>query len=95
MISPLTLSPPQIILCCYVNSTAHVEVAKITNIPHWSLERVLFPGQQLLFNAPALAKLEIHTGMSISAIISETIDCQDLQLPASFCAHAVESPKTI
>ncbi|MFM2312051.1 MAG: hypothetical protein RLZZ04_1327 [Cyanobacteriota bacterium] len=86
MISPLTLSPSprQFILCCYVNSTAHVEVVRITNIPHWSLERVVFPGQRLLFNAPTSARLEIHTGMSISAIISETIDCQDLQLPASF-----------
>jgi Domain of unknown function (DUF1830) len=81
MISSLTRSPRQFILCCYVNSTAHVEVVRITNIPHWSLERVVFPGQRLLFNAPTTARLEIHTGMSISAIISETIDCQDLQLP--------------
>jgi hypothetical protein len=83
MISPLALSPCQLTLCCYVNSTAHVEVVRITNIPHWNLERVVFPGQRLLFNAPTLAKLEIHTGMSISAILSETIDCQDLQLPKS------------
>ena len=64
--------------------TAHVEVVRITNIPHWNLERVVFPGQRLLFKAPALAKLEIHTGMSISSIVSETIDCQKLKLPEPF-----------
>jgi hypothetical protein len=83
MLSSPTLSTPELVLCCYVNATAHVEVIRITNIPHWNLERVVFPGQRLLFKAPALAKLEIHTAMSISSIISETIDCQDLILPAS------------
>jgi len=83
MLSSLTRSNPQLFLCCYVNATAHVEVVRITNISHWNLERVVFPGQRLLFKAPILAKLEIHTGMSISSIISETIDCRDLRLPAS------------
>ncbi|MEL7009539.1 MAG: DUF1830 domain-containing protein, partial [Cyanobacteria bacterium J06588_4] len=83
MLSSLTRPNPQLFLCCYVNATAHVEVVRITNISHWNLERVVFPGQRLLFKAPILAKLEIHTGMSISSIISETIDCRDLRLPAS------------
>ena len=83
MLSSYTPSQPQLFLCCYVNATAHIEVVRITNISHWSLERVVFPGQRLLFKAPILAKLEIHTGMSISSIISETIDCRDLQLSAS------------
>jgi hypothetical protein len=81
MLSSLTRSTPELVLCCYVNATAHVEVIRITNIPHWNLERVVFPGQRLLFKAPALGRLEIHTGISISSIISETIDCQDLILP--------------
>lgn len=85
MLSSPTLptTTPELVLCCYVNATAHVEVIRITNIPYWSLERVVFPGQRLLFKAPILGKLEIHTGMSISSIISETIDCQELILPAS------------
>jgi hypothetical protein len=95
MLSSFTLPTRKFFLCCYVNATAHVEVIRITNIPHWSLERVVFPGQRLLFNAPTLAKLEIHTGMSISSIISETIDCQDLQLPDSFSAHGATLPQTI
>lgn len=81
MLSSLTRSTKKLSLCCYVNATAHVEVVRITNIPNWNLERVVFPGQRLLFKAPPLAKLEIHTGMSICSIVSETIDCQDLKLP--------------
>jgi len=84
MLSSPTRPTPKLSLCCYVNATAHIEVVRVTNIPHWYLERVVFPGQRLLFKAPSLAKLEIHTGMSISSIISETIDCEKLQLPSSF-----------
>ena len=84
MLSSLTRPDRKLSLCSYVNATAHVEVVRVTNIPHWYLERVVFPGQRLVFKAPTLAKLEIHTGMSISSIVSETIDCQELRLPASF-----------
>lgn len=91
MLSSLTRTTPKLVLCSYINATAHVEVVRITNIPHWNLERVVFPGQRLLFKAPITAKLEIHTGMSISSIISETIDCQDLQLPDLFHAESITS----
>ena len=83
MLSSPTYSDPKLALCCYVNATAHTEIVRITNIPHWYFERVVFPGQRLLFKAPIAAKLEIHTGMNISSIASETIDCQKLQLSSS------------
>ncbi|MGB5710552.1 MAG: DUF1830 domain-containing protein [Waterburya sp.] len=80
MLSSPTRPTSNLTLCCYVNATSHVEVVRITNITHWYFERVVFPGQRLLFKAPSTARLEIHTGMSISSIISETIDCRKLQL---------------
>lgn len=91
MLSSPTCSASKLSLCCYVNATAHIEVVRVTNIPHWYFERVVFPGHRILFKAPALARLEIHTGMSISSIISETIDCQDLQLPASHTSLATSA----
>lgn len=75
-------------ICCYVNTSTHVEIARITNIPHWSFERVVFPGQRLIFEAPLTARLEIHTGAAISSILSETIDCQELQLTSYFPAYS-------
>jgi hypothetical protein len=83
MLSTLTRPTPSLILCCYVNATAHVEVVRITNVSHWYFERVVFPGQRLLFKAPITAKLEIHTGTSISSILTETVDCQKLRLTNS------------
>ncbi len=66
------------ILCCYVNATSEIQIARITNIPNWYFERVVFPGQRLVFEAVSQAQLEIHTGMMASAILSDTIPCTRL-----------------
>lgn len=68
----------QQILCCYVNATSHIQIARITNIPNWYFERVVFPGQRLVFEALPEAQLEIHSGMMASAILSDTIPCDRL-----------------
>ncbi len=65
-------------LCCYVNATSKIQVARITNIANWYFERVVFPGQRLVFEAPLEAHMEIHTGMMASAILSDTIPCDRL-----------------
>ena len=67
-------------LCCYVNATNKIQVARISNISNWYFERVVFPGQRLVFEAPEKAKLEIHTGMMASAILSDTIPCDRLAI---------------
>ncbi len=66
------------ILCCYVNATSHIQIARISNIANWYFERVVFPGQRLVFEALPDALLEIHTGMMASAILSDTIPCSRL-----------------
>ena len=68
------------ILCCYVNATSRIQIARITNIPNWYFERVVFPGQRLVFEAEPQATLEIHSGMMASAILSDTIPCSKLSL---------------
>ncbi len=70
----------QHILCCYVNATSHIQIARITNIPNWYFERVVFPGQRLVFEALPKAQLEIHSGMMASAILSDTIPCDRLRV---------------
>ena len=66
------------ILCCYVNATSRILVARITNIENWYFERVVFPGQRLVFETFPDAMLEIHSGMMASAIIADTIPCKRL-----------------
>jgi len=77
-----TLPPEQSgrILCCYVNATSKIQVARISNIPNWYFERVVFPGQRLVFETPREAQLEIHTGMMASAILSDNIPCDRLAI---------------
>lgn len=68
------------ILCCYVNATSKIQIVRITNISSWYFERVVFPGQRLVFEALTEALLEIHTGMMASAILSDSIPCARLRV---------------
>lgn len=78
ILDPIPTGQRKIILCCYVNATSQIQVVRITNIPNWYFERVVFPGQRLVFEALPKAFVEIHTGMMASAILSDTIPCERL-----------------
>lgn len=80
VLDPLPPDSSDSILCCYVNATSKVQVARITNIPNWYFERVVFPGQRLVFEAIPEAVLEIHTGMMATAILSDKIICESLRV---------------
>ena len=80
ILDPLPPDNSQPVLCCYVNVTSKIQIARITNIPDWYFERVVFPGQRLMFEALPKALLEIHTGMMASAILSDTIPCDRLAI---------------
>ena len=75
ILDQLPLDQPEPMLCCYVNATSKMQVVRVTNIRNWYFERVVFPGQRLMFEAVPEAQLEIHTGMMASAILSDTIPC--------------------
>lgn len=68
------------IFCCYINTTSILQIIRITNIPNWYFERVVFPEMRLLFEAPHLAKLEVHTAEAPSAILADKIPCGSLLL---------------
>ena len=64
------------ILCCYINITSRIQIIRITNIPNLPWERVVFPGQRLMFEAATEAKLEINTSETITLIVP----CQKLRI---------------
>jgi hypothetical protein len=68
------------IVCCYVNATSKIQVVRISNIPNWHFERVVFPGQRLVFESMPQGLLEVHTGMMASAILSDKIHCSNLRI---------------
>lgn len=80
ILDPVPATCQERLLCCYVNATGEIQVARITNVENWYFERVVFPGQRLVFEATSEAQLEIHTGMMASAILSDTIPCDRLQI---------------
>ena len=57
------------ILCSYKNKTPTVQIIRITNIPNWYFERVIFPGELLLFEALPEAVLEIYNTDEIGSIL--------------------------
>lgn len=80
ILDPIPPEQSEKILCCYVNVTSKIQVVRISNIANWYFERVVFPGQRLVFEAPLEGQLEIHTGMMASAILSDTIKCSSLAI---------------
>jgi len=80
ILDPLPNDESNRIVCCYVNATSKIQIARSSNIGNWYFERVVFPGQRLVFEAPVDAVLEIHTGMMASAILSDKIPCDRMAL---------------
>ena len=78
ILDPLPPDSSEHIFCCYVNATSKIQIARIANVANWYFERVIFPGQRLVFEAPLEAVLEIHTGMMATAILSDKIPCDRL-----------------
>ncbi len=82
-------------LCCYVNTTNSVQVARITNIENWYFERVVFPGQRLIFEALPEAVLEIHSGSMATAVLADQIPCHELAItPAQAEPETVSQSET-
>lgn len=77
--------PPQWsdrILCYYENLTSQIQLARIGNIPHRVNERLVFPGQRLLFESLPDAFLEVHTCTTEMKLL-ERIPCLRLQVNQS------------
>ncbi|GFE70919.1 DUF1830 domain-containing protein [Chroococcus sp. FPU101] len=80
ILDPLPNDQKKSILCCYVNATSQIQVVRISNMANWYFERVVFPGQRLVFESLPESLLEIHTGMMASCILSDTIPCERLSI---------------
>ena len=89
ILDPIPSGQKGSILCCYVNATSSIQVVRITNLAPWYFERVVFPGQRLVFECFSQGLLEVHTGMMASAIISDTIPCDRL------CIHQGDSEEEL
>ncbi|NEP01481.1 MAG: DUF1830 domain-containing protein [Symploca sp. SIO2E9] len=89
LLNPLPEHYIQQVLCCYINGTTKVIVVRIANVPDWHFERVVFPDERLLFEAPSTAKLEIHQLTDSGTTISDIIPCNYLSIASR---KALEQP---
>ncbi|MDJ1178746.1 DUF1830 domain-containing protein [Roseofilum sp. BLCC_M91] len=60
ILDSLSTTDSQRLVCSYKNTGESIQIARISNIPNWYFERVVFPQEYLLFEAPPSANLEIY-----------------------------------
>lgn len=68
------------ILCYYSNDTQRIKIARITNIPNWYFERVVFPGERFLFEALPEAHLEVYVTNFSTVALVEVNKCARLAI---------------
>jgi hypothetical protein len=68
------------ILCCYINVTNRIQILRLPQLTNGFYERVIFPGERLLFEAKPEAQLEIHSPKPANIILSQKIPCARLQV---------------
>jgi hypothetical protein len=68
------------VLCEYTNPTKQLQVIQIVNLPGWYFERVIFPRQHLLFEAPTTAEVEVYTSCRGRGILVNKIPISELQI---------------
>lgn len=66
--------------CSYSNRTGSLQIVRITNIEGWYFERVVFPGQTIIFCAAMEALLEVYTGNHATCLLSDSIPCGQLEM---------------
>ena len=69
-------------LCRYVNPTDCIQAIRVVDNPESQLEKILSPGEHILFEAPLEASLEISS-LTAGTVQSECISCQLLKVQSS------------
>lgn len=80
MFTPLYSEVNSPILCYYFNSSNQIQIIRISNVPNWYFEKVVFPKQRLMFEAIPDATLEINTKIIADFILSDKIQCNLLSV---------------
>ena len=67
------------VLCCYGNYTERIQVGIVTRDSGENFERVLFPGDKFLFEAPVSSSLELYIELGGKTVLFDRIACSRLQ----------------
>ena len=73
-----TTQPTAKTLCCYTNPTRKIQLIKVTNGKHQSLEKIIFPQQKILFEAIPEEQLAVYSEQQGEQMLVEIVSCQNL-----------------
>ncbi|MFW6357835.1 MAG: DUF1830 domain-containing protein [Chroococcales cyanobacterium] len=68
------------ILCFYLNNTNHLQILKSRYPVDWVFEKVIFPGQRILFKGLTEAQLEVHTCVPKKILAPDVIFCKEMKV---------------
>lgn len=77
---PLVPTPAETNLFYYRNVSSRIQIIRIAQTTPPRFEKIVFPGEQLLFAAAPTALLEICTGMTAELTLVHQIPCSQLQV---------------
>ena len=72
------------ILCCYQNHSPKIQIIRSAEGQRpqspWHLERVIFPGQRLMFEAPERSKIRVFSSDPAGMLVDDTVPCDRIQV---------------
>ena len=77
------VTPDQKILCLYINRTRYIQTLKLLSTSQCQLERLerlIFPGEQYLFDADQADEIDVHTNYYPQGISVMRISCLNLRV---------------
>jgi hypothetical protein len=66
------------LICCYYSNNSSSYQVLRGQMNYWFLERVVPPQTSIKFEAPFEARIEVHTGVHITSILSDILTVNDL-----------------
>jgi hypothetical protein len=83
-LSSLRVDPPThfmtLLLCYYINASRSIQ--QIRYVSDESLDRIVFPGEKIMFESLPESLLEIYTYTTTGLQLFQTIACSQLQVKA-------------
>jgi hypothetical protein len=71
-------------LCCYQNHSPKIQIIRSAETERqqlpWHLERVIFPGQRLMFEAPKQSKIQVYSSDPAGMLVDDTVSCDRIRV---------------
>ena len=70
-------------LCYYFNSSNKIQLIRLWNGENYSLEKIIFPQQRILFEAQPEGILEVHIKREDEQLLESIFTCNNLKVKQS------------